>query len=42
MNHEIHIRLACDRVNSSVAIHERSPKIFTPGEVITPQNEFMR
>lgn len=42
MSRKITIRLACDRVNTSVALHQRYPKIFTPGEIITQQNEFMR
>ncbi|CAH0553588.1 unnamed protein product [Brassicogethes aeneus] len=42
MSKKIHIRLANHRVNSSVAVYSRVPKIFTPGEIITPQNEFMR
>lgn len=42
MPQEIKIRLASQRVNPSVAIHQRSPKIFTPGQVITEKNEFMR
>ncbi|XP_057666381.1 exosome complex component RRP4 [Diorhabda carinulata] len=44
MPQKIQIRLASERVNASVAINRRYPKIFTPGEVITVQNEreFMR
>ncbi|XP_018332099.1 exosome complex component RRP4 [Agrilus planipennis] len=39
---KIQVRLATQRVDPSVAINYRSPKIFTPGEVITVQDEFMR
>ncbi|KAJ8921453.1 hypothetical protein NQ315_003071 [Exocentrus adspersus] len=42
MPQKIYIRLASHRVNTSVAVNQRHPKIFTPGEVITTQNEFMR
>ncbi|XP_023015296.1 exosome complex component Rrp4 [Leptinotarsa decemlineata] len=42
MSKKIRIRLASQRVNSSVAVNQRYPKIFTPGELITNQNEFMR
>lgn len=42
MSRKLTIRLASDRVNTSVALNQRFPKIFTPGEVITQQNEFMR
>lgn len=42
MSRKITIRLASDRVNTSVALHQRYPAIFTPGEIITQQNEFMR
>lgn len=38
----IHIRLAEDRVNSSFGATSRIPKIYTPGEVISVQKEFMR
>lgn len=39
----IHIRLASNRVNTSVAVASRGqPKIFTPGQVIIQKNEFMR
>ncbi|KAF5285572.1 hypothetical protein FQA39_LY16584 [Lamprigera yunnana] len=39
---KINIRLAEDRVNTSVSVNQRIPKIFTPGEVISEQKEFMR
>ncbi|GJQ86332.1 hypothetical protein Trydic_g9028 [Trypoxylus dichotomus] len=39
---KIQIRLAADRVNYSIVVNQRVPKIYTPGEVITKQNEFMR
>lgn len=42
MLQKVHIRLAENRVNSSVAIDRRTPKIFTPGEIISEQKEFMR
>ncbi|CAG9827132.1 unnamed protein product [Diabrotica balteata] len=42
MPQKIQIRLATHRVNPSVAPNKRYPKIFTPGEVITTQDEFMR
>lgn len=42
MSNEINIRLASNRVNPSITISQRIPKIFTPGEKITKQNEFMR
>ncbi|XP_050501309.1 exosome complex component RRP4 isoform X2 [Diabrotica virgifera virgifera] len=42
MPQKIQIRLATHRVNPSVAPNKRYPKIFTPGEVITAQDEFMR
>lgn len=42
MPQKIYIRLASHRVNTSVAVNQRHPKIFTPGEVITSHNEFMR
>ncbi|KAK4881116.1 hypothetical protein RN001_004435 [Aquatica leii] len=39
---KINIRLAENRVNTSVAVNQRVPKIFTPGEIISEQKEFMR
>ncbi|EEZ98806.1 exosome complex component RRP4 [Tribolium castaneum] len=42
MPQKIHIRLAAHRINPSIAVNRRVPKIFTPGQVITEQNEFMR
>ncbi|KAJ8977659.1 hypothetical protein NQ317_002461 [Molorchus minor] len=42
MSKKIHIRLASQRVNTSVAVNQRYPKIFTPGQEITSHNEFMR
>ncbi|XP_017774134.1 PREDICTED: exosome complex component RRP4 [Nicrophorus vespilloides] len=42
MSNKIHIGIASDRVNPSVALNQRVPKIYTPGEVITEQNELMR
>ncbi|XP_019865187.1 exosome complex component RRP4 [Aethina tumida] len=42
MSQKIHIRLATNRVNTNVTINNRIPPIFTPGQIITPQNEFMR
>ncbi|VEN51684.1 unnamed protein product [Callosobruchus maculatus] len=42
MSQKFHIRLASQRVNTSIAENQRYPKIFTPGETITKQNEFMR
>lgn len=41
---KIHIRLAASRVNPSVALmsHNRQPKIYTPGQIITEQSEFLR
>ncbi|KAK9693413.1 KH domain [Popillia japonica] len=42
MPSNIQIRLATDRVNYTIALNQRIPKIYTPGEVITKQNEFMR
>ncbi|KAL3276794.1 hypothetical protein HHI36_012157 [Cryptolaemus montrouzieri] len=44
MSRKIYIRLATDRVNTSVAIEglRAYPSIYTPGQIITNQNEFMR
>ncbi|CAG9865299.1 unnamed protein product [Phyllotreta striolata] len=42
MSKNIQIRLASQRINTSVPGNQRYPKIFTPGQVITAQNEFMR
>ncbi|XP_044259231.1 exosome complex component RRP4 isoform X2 [Tribolium madens] len=42
MPQKIHIRLAAHRINPSIGVNRRVPKIFTPGQVITEQNEFMR
>ncbi|KAF2898522.1 hypothetical protein ILUMI_07654 [Ignelater luminosus] len=42
MLQKVHIRLAENRVNTSVAVDRRIPKIFTPGEIISEQKEFMR
>lgn len=42
MSQKIHIRLATNRVNTNVTVNNRIPPIFTPGQIITPQNEFMR
>lgn len=42
MSQIFHIRLATDRINTSIAPSQQYPKIFTPGEVITTHNEFMR
>ncbi|XP_022905078.1 exosome complex component RRP4 isoform X1 [Onthophagus taurus] len=42
MSEKIHIRLATERVNFTVVPGGRTPKIFTPGQIITQQNEFMR
>ncbi|KAI4458774.1 pnas-3 related [Holotrichia oblita] len=42
MPSNIQIRLATDRVNYTIALNQRVPKIYTPGEIITKQNEFMR
>uniref|UniRef100_A0A1Y1LNG6 Uncharacterized protein n=1 Tax=Photinus pyralis TaxID=7054 RepID=A0A1Y1LNG6_PHOPY len=42
MLQEIHIRLAETRDNTPLAINQRVPKIFTPGEIISEQQEFMR
>lgn len=39
---KIQIRLANDRVNYSIALNQRPPKIYTPGQIITKQDEFMR
>jgi len=38
---KIHIRLSSERVNPSVADNRRTRKIFTPGEIITQQHEFL-
>lgn len=42
MSQKIHIHLACNRVNPFIAINNKVPRIFTPGQVIIEQNEFMR
>ncbi|CAH1977504.1 unnamed protein product [Acanthoscelides obtectus] len=42
MSQKFHIRLASQRVNTNIAENRRYPKIFTPGETITQQHEFMR
>lgn len=39
---KIHIRLASDRINPNVSVSRRTPRIYTPGQIITEQNEFMR
>ncbi|XP_065169685.1 exosome complex component RRP4 [Atheta coriaria] len=39
---KIHIYLASDRVNPSISSNHRIPRIFTPGEVVTEQNELMK
>lgn len=38
---KIHMRLATVRVNTLAAGAHRIPKIFTPGQTITQQSEFM-
>lgn len=38
---KIHMRLASVRVNTLASGVQRIPRIFTPGEVITQQSEFM-
>lgn len=42
MSETIYVRHARHRVNPSVGITRRAPRIFTPGEVITERKEFMR
>lgn len=39
---KIHIYLASDRVNPSISSNHRIPRIFTPGEIVTEQNELMK
>lgn len=38
---KIHIRLASNRVNPSVGVSHRIPRIYTPGEKITNKGEYM-
>lgn len=42
MTSTINIRLASNRVNNSLMTGDRIPRLFTPGEVITKQQNFMR
>lgn len=39
---KIQIRLAADRVNTSVASFLHVPRLFTPGEIISEEKGFMR
>lgn len=39
---KIHIRLASNRIIPNISVSRRTPKIYTPGQIITEQNEFMR
>lgn len=42
MTTNIDIRLASTRVNTTLFTENAMPRIFTPGEVITSQQGFMR
>lgn len=42
MCENIYIRLASDRVSNVGTVNQRAPEIFTPGQTITKQDEFMR
>lgn len=39
---KIHIRLSSNRLIPGVSVTRRTPRIYTPGQIITEQNEFMR
>lgn len=42
MTTSVQIRLASSRVNNVLLTGENVPRLFTPGEVITGQQGFMR
>lgn len=42
MNTNVNIRLASDRVNNLLITGDHIPRLYTPGEVITGQQGFMR
>lgn len=42
MTTNVQIRLAADRVNNTLVTGDKVPRLFTPGEVITGQQGFMR
>lgn len=42
MTTNISIRLASDRVNNTLLTGDNIPKLFTPGQIITGQQGFMR
>jgi len=42
MTTNVNIRLASDRVNYSILSSNYVPTLYTPGEVITPQQSYIR
>lgn len=42
MTTNVQIRLASNRVNNALVTGDNVPRLFTPGEVITGQQGFMR
>lgn len=42
MSTNVQIRLASSRVNNVLLAGDRIPRLFTPGEVITAQQGYMR
>ncbi|GAB0091637.1 exosome complex component RRP4 [Sergentomyia squamirostris] len=42
MSTNVQIRLARDRVNNELLASDRTPRLYTPGEVITAQQGYMR
>lgn len=42
MTTNVHIRLASSRVNNTLLTGDQVPRLFTPGELITGQQGFMR
>lgn len=42
MTSNVNIRLASQRINHCVATSDEIPRLFTPGEIVTEQQGFMR
>lgn len=42
MSTNVKFRLASDRVNTQILTGDRIPRLYTPGEVVTAQQSFMR
>lgn len=42
MSTNVQIRLARDRVDNELLSSDKTPRLYTPGEVITAQHGYMR